>query len=117
MNIIKKNGKEYLDFNNGAEIEITGYNTLVDKETGKAIKTVPQISMPEDADYRWQLDCLKSRVKHPEYYEDIENVPQVIEKLKQWLFDYEEKHPNIKALRAAGYYKHSGAIIELLNAS
>ncbi len=100
MDIIKKNGKEYLDFGDGVEIEITGYNKLIDEETKEVFGVVPQISMPEDADYRWQLDCLKSRFEHPKYYADTENVPEVIERLKQWLFDYEEMHPDIKALRA-----------------
>ncbi len=68
------------------------YIALREKKTGKIWGIVPLISMPEDADYRWQLDALNSRLEHPEYYESDEDVPAVIERLKQWLINYEQKH-------------------------
>ena len=78
---------------------------------------MPIVNIPMMSDYEWQLECLNDRLEHPEKYADSENVPQVIEQLKHWFLDYEEQHPDIKALRIAGHYKHSGAIVELLNAS
>lgn len=117
MDIIKKQGKEYIDFGNGTKIAITGYNMIIEKETGKEFGVVPMISMPDDADYRWQLNCLKSRLETPQNYEESENVQEVIEHLIEWLSDYEEQHPSIKALRAAGHYKNIEPDAELLSAS
>lgn len=101
---------------NGKEYEIIG-KAAVKADNGDITGYVPIVDIPMMSDYEWQLDCLKSRLEHSEYYADTENVPQVIEQLEQWLLDYEEKHPDIKALRIAGHYKNGGAIAELLNAS
>lgn len=101
---------------NGKEYEIIG-QAAIKADNGDITGYVPIVDIPMISDYEWQLNCLNNRLKHPENYSNSENVPQVIEQLKQWLFDYEEKHPDIKALRVAGHYKNGGAITELLNAS
>lgn len=94
-NSTSKKEKEYLDFGNGAKASITGHVNVFIKETGEYFGELPQISMPEDADYRWQCECLKDRLMYPEKYVDNENVPQVIEKLKKWISEYESKHKEI----------------------
>lgn len=117
---LEQQSKAYLSHDSGEEIPII-YNTkklpkdmqkhiaLKEQETGQIWGIVPVISMPDDADYRWQLGALMSRLEHPVYYEANEDVAAVTERLKQWLSDYEDKHPDIKAKRIAGHYN---AIIE-----
>ena len=51
-------------------------------------KAMPELDISMMSDYKWQLNCLKSRLEHPEYYETTENVPEVIERIKQWLAEH-----------------------------
>lgn len=76
---------------------LENYNTLFDKSRNKKPAEVAQLP----ADYKWQLDCLNDRLEHPEKYEANEDVPAAIEALKQWIADYEEKHPEIKGIAQA----------------
>ena len=57
--------------------------------TGDSIR-LPVVDIPMMSDYKWQLNGLKSRLEHPEYYEPIEDVKQTIENLRCWL--RENKH-------------------------
>lgn len=40
------------------------------------------------SDYKWQLNCLKDRLKNPEKYKAFENVPATIERLTKWLVEH-----------------------------
>lgn len=91
MKVVNENGKEYLDFGKGMKILVTGYRNIIDQKTDEIICSVPEISESDDADYRWQLSCLESRLEHPELYEANENVPQTIKRLQQWLENYKKK--------------------------
>lgn len=52
--------------------------------SGQAVPVIETIS-----DYKWQLDCLNSRLKNPEKYrEGGEDVEAVIAKLRQWLQEH-----------------------------
>lgn len=54
---------------------------------------IPVIEIETVSDYKWQLDCLNSRLENPEKYrEGGEDVEAVIAKLRQWL----EEHKNEK---------------------
>lgn len=47
---------------------------------------IPIVDVPMTSDYKWQLNCLKSRLIHPEQYEEIDgNVTEVIGRLLEWL--------------------------------
>lgn len=58
-----------------------------DKDTGKEF-LLPLIEMNVDADYKWQLSALKSRIEHPELYEQEEDVEKEIAKIKKWLAEH-----------------------------
>ena len=58
-----------------------------DSETAE-IFFLPVVDIPMMSDYRWQLNCLKSRLEHPEIYAADEDVPAVIERLKRWLAEH-----------------------------
>lgn len=57
-------------------------------ESGQAVPVIETMS-----DYKWQLNCLNSRLKNPEKYrEGGEDVEATIAKLRQWI----EEHKNEK---------------------
>lgn len=58
---------------------------VLDSETKKPIGTMPMLEI--DSDYQWQMKCLESRKKHPEWYKD-ENVEEEIKKLEKWLAEH-----------------------------
>ena len=68
---------------NGQDFPIVGYY----KVNGQ---TVPLVDIPSMSDYKWQLDCLISRIEHREIYETLlhEDVDAEIEKLKKWLAEH-----------------------------
>lgn len=70
----------------GREYKVKEYIKMK-TETGEQF-FVPELDIPMVSDYKWQLNCLKSRLEHPEYYETTENVPEVIERLKAWLSEH-----------------------------
>jgi len=37
------------------------------------------------SDYEWQLKCLESRLQHPEWYEQEEDVAEAVRVLKKYL--------------------------------
>ncbi len=51
---------------------------------------VPIVNIPMMSDYKWQLMALESRLKDPEGYTERhgEDVPAVIERLKDWLLEH-----------------------------
>lgn len=52
--------------------------------SGQAVPVIETVS-----DYKWQLDCLNSRLKNPEQYrKGGEDVEAVIAKLRQWLQEH-----------------------------
>ncbi len=77
---------------NGKEFEITGYARLKDKDGNPSGEVVPVIDIPQISDYEYQLINLKSRIEHPEYYQEIENVPEVMKRLKTWLLKKTTTH-------------------------
>lgn len=48
-------------------------------------KSIPILSIPMMSDYKWQQQCLESRLKHPEWYVDEEDVEETILKIRKWL--------------------------------
>lgn len=113
--ITVKDGRNYIVFDNGIEIPCD-FVAVKEKETGEIKGFFPQIHMADDADYRWQLRCLKDRLENPKKYEDNlnENVSETIQRLTRWVSYYENNHPDIKARRAAGYYKDIEPNAELI---
>lgn len=52
--------------------------------SGQAVPVIETMS-----DYKWQLNCLNSRLKNPEKYrEGGEDVEAVIAKIRQWLQEH-----------------------------
>ena len=52
--------------------------------SGQAVPVIETIS-----DYKWQLDCLNSRLKNPEQYrKGGEDVEAVIAKIRQWVQEH-----------------------------
>lgn len=71
----------------GRNFKVKEYIKCKDSETAE-IFFLPVVDIPMMSDYQWQLNCLKSRLEHPEYYEATEDVPAVIESLKRWLAEH-----------------------------
>lgn len=69
----------------GQDYPISGYQNI----NGQA---VPLVDIPMMSDYKWQLDCLISRIEHREIYETLlhEDVDATINKLKKWLKENQE---------------------------
>lgn len=65
-------------------------NVSVSAESAKKTATVPRLKIKQMSDYQWQLGALNSRLEHPEYYEDTENVEEKIKHLRKWLAEYKE---------------------------
>lgn len=62
----------------GRDYPVIGYVST--RETG----TVPLVDIPMMSDYKWDLECLESRKKHPEVYRKMgEDVEAVIAKLER----------------------------------
>ena len=74
----------------GREYPITGYEKIKDKD-GNVLFAAHVIDLPMVSDYEWQLDCLKSRLEHPERYAAFEDVYETIEHLRRWLLDHKDK--------------------------
>ena len=71
----------------GKEFKIEGYTISRNTETNERI-FIPVVDIPMVSDYKWQLDCLNDRLNHPEKYEDTEDVPATIERIKKWLEEH-----------------------------
>lgn len=46
---------------------------------------VPRMKTPAVSNYRWQLTALKSRLRHPEPYAELEDVNDMTRYLFRWL--------------------------------
>lgn len=70
---------------NGQDFPISGYQNIKGQ-------TFPLVDIPMMSDYKWQLDCLISRIEHREIYETLlhEDVDATINKLKKWLEENQE---------------------------
>lgn len=71
----------------GKEYKVEGYIKANVTETGEQF-FVPLVDIPMTSDYQWFLDCLKSRLEHPEIYEKEEDVPATIEEIRHWLAEH-----------------------------
>lgn len=49
---------------------------------------LPLLEMDADADYKWQVSALKSRIEHPELYEQEEDIEKEIAKIKKWIAEH-----------------------------
>lgn len=56
--------------------------------------TVSLIDIPLMSDYKWKLNCLKDRLKHPEIYRDAlgEDVEATIKRIKIWLTEHADEY-------------------------
>ena len=72
-------------------------------DNGKKISETQIIDMPSMSDYKWQLDCLKDRIEHPEVYEKIEDVQAAITQLQKWL---EQNKPTDESLAESAIKKY-----------
>lgn len=79
-------------------------------EKQKQTVSIPVLDIPQMSDYKWQLNCLKSRLEHPEIYADSENVEKVIADLCQWL---EEN----KAMATAEELRNAESVLSKLKAT
>ena len=89
--VVQRDSKgEFVDLE-GLRCPATGYATVRD-EQWQPRGRIPILDVPQISDYKWQLDCLKSRLAHPEHYPD-EDVPATIEYLRQWLAEHSPDDP------------------------
>lgn len=68
----------------GKAYPITGAHTI------RGVGTFPVVDIPLVSDYRWMLDCLESRMQHPEHYESREDMAATVERLKTYLEENRE---------------------------
>lgn len=66
-------------------------NISISAETTARTVSVPVLNIKQMSDYQWQLNALNSRLEHPEYYADSENVEEHIEYLRKWLEENKDK--------------------------
>lgn len=69
----------------GIFFPVSGYARIIDENKQSTGETIPIVDIPMMSDYQWQLNCLKSRMEHPELYEATEDVQKTTEQLQQWL--------------------------------
>ncbi len=80
--------QETYEVSPGIFFPVSGYARVVDENKRPTGETIPIVDIPMMSDYKWQEECLKSRLEHPERYEKSEDVQAVIEKIKRWLADH-----------------------------
>lgn len=87
---------------NGKDFDIIGYVSTDVRYKGKRVDkntpgAVPLVDIKMMSDFKWQYLSLMSRIESPEGYESRgEDVPAVIEKLKQWLREHIECIEDLK---------------------
>ena len=69
--------KKYLA--GGREWNVSGWEAI------EGVGVFPILEIPQVSDYRWQLEALEDRLKHPARYEEREDMAAVIERLKRYL--------------------------------
>ena len=77
------------------------------QEAVQGVGIFPVVDLPMVSDYKWQLDCLESRLQHPEQYAEWEDVPATVGRIRAYL----EEHKDIG--EAEGLY---GKYLALLQA-
>lgn len=73
----------------GRALPVVGHVRLMSGR--ECVGTLPII--PTMSDYHWQLECLNSRLEHPENYENREDLPAAIARLRAWLKEHEDQAP------------------------
>ncbi len=87
---------------NGKEFDIIGYVSPNACDKGARVEkdypgAVPLLNIKMMSDFKWQYLSLMSRIEGPEGYESRgEDVPAVIEKIKQWLREHIECITDLK---------------------
>lgn len=66
---------------------------------------VPRMKMPAVSSYRWQLNALKSRLRHPEPYAELEDVSAMTEYLFRWLAQNIDKATEAERKEAEALFK------------
>lgn len=65
-------------------------NMSISAESTTKTASIPVLNLKQMSDYQWQLGALNSRLEHPEYYADSENVEETIKRLRKWLAEHKE---------------------------
>ncbi len=81
MNVYEIQGKEY---------PVIGQCKVINDKK-EIVGSIPIVDVPMMSDYKWQLGCLVSRLKHPEYYPE-ENIEETICKIKRYLAEHNEDY-------------------------
>lgn len=63
----------------------------IEEINGEKYVTLPVIET--GSDYSWHLSALKSRIDHPEWYEKMEDVEMVKERIRTWLRKHKSEYP------------------------
>lgn len=71
----------------GKEYPIIGHFDVM-SQGGVVASNVPLLDIPMMTDYQWQMNCLKRRIEHPEYYEATEDASVTIARLEKWLDEH-----------------------------
>lgn len=59
-------------------------------EAIEGVGVFPILDLPMVSDYKWQLEALESRLRHPEHYEGTEDVAAAIGRLRKYLEENRE---------------------------
>ena len=71
---------------NGKEFPIAGHARVVGEQGVFTGETILCVNIPMVSDYQWFLECLHSRLEHPETYQNVDNnVREMIEYCANWL--------------------------------
>lgn len=63
----------------GREWDVVGWEAI------EGVGVFPIVDVPLVSDYKWQLDALEDRLRHPERYEEREDMAAVIQKIRTYL--------------------------------
>lgn len=66
---------------------------------------VPRMKTPAVSNYRWQLNALKSRLRHPEPYAELEDVNAMTKYLFRWLIQNIDKATEAERKEAEALFK------------
>lgn len=91
---------------NGRAFPVVGAVQIMDGR--EAVGSIPATDIPMMSDYQWQLSCLNDRLEHPENYENRENLPATIARLRAWLKEHEgdkTTEQNPKCLEISKHYE------------
>ena len=63
----------------GREWNVEGWEAI------EGVGVFPILDIPMVSDYKWQLEALEDRLRHPERYEEREDMAAVVERLRAYL--------------------------------